>query len=667
MSLSPVPAHPFRFALSSSVLLGLLLVACQSPAVPDQTPVWQDEFSGTALDTGRWTPQIGNGFMSGSDYVSGWGNNELEYYTDRPENLKVENGHLVITARKGDYAGTANGQPQTFGWTSARIRTAGKFSRTYGKFEIRAKFPSGKGIWPAIWMLPDEPNPYGTWAANGEIDIAEGWGSKPNAVAHTLHYGGVWPSNVYNSTTAEYPNSGTMDQWHVYTLEWMPGKIQWAIDGQVTATKTAWWSAKGKPPTSDADLYPWPAPFDQPFHLLLNLAVGGNFDGNPDATTPETAQMLVDYVRVYAHPDEKRDPGPRPNMRYPWTPAVARPAQADGNLIYNESFEWADSDARVTPDASHLDGVAKSAYWTLFKSDGDTALSNDTASGNALKVNITRAGTVTYAVQVRQDGINTEAGKKYEVSFDAWASAPRNMMVKVGCGQDRGYAAYSGEQTVALGTARERKTLTFDMKATTDAAARLEFNLGNGGTGPVWLDNVSVKAVGQAAGARPPAADGNLLYNAGFTQDVAGQPGITGVPGTAYWSTWENGKNGLTTSVSGGTVTLKVAHADPANNWHVQLNQAEVPLVAGKTYTLTFTASASSPRSVGVVIGENGGSYARYLDAKADLTPTPQGYTYTFTAPVTNPAAQFQILGAAGAEGDSYSLSFKEFRLVEAQ
>lgn len=646
------------------VTLGLL-TACNPDPTPTAKPVWQDEFTGSTLDSSKWTPQIGNGFMSGTEYVSGWGNNELEYYTDRPENVKVDNGELVITARKGDYAGTANGKAATFPWTSARIRTADKFSRTYGKFEIRAKFPKGKGLWPAIWMLPELPSPYGTWAANGEIDIAEGWGSKPNNVAHTIHYGGVWPNNVYSGDTVEYPNAGTMDQWHVYTLEWSPGKLVWRIDGVQTAERTKWWSAKGNPPKGAEDLYAWPAPFDKPFHLLLNLAVGGNFDGNPDATTPDTAEMRVDYVRVYAHPDEGKAAGERPDMKYPWTPAVARAAQPDGNLIYNESFDWADSDPRVTSDASKLDGVTKSAYWTIYKSDGQATLSNDAANGNALKVDITNAGSVNYAVQVRQDGINIEAGKKYEVSFDAWASAPRNMMVKVGGGENRGYAAYSGEQTVALTTTKTRKTLTFDMKGTTDAAARMEFNLGNAGTGPVWIDNVVVKAVGAAAGPRQPTADGNLIYNAAFNQTVAGQDGIAGVPGTAYWSTWENGTSGLTTSVANGEVTLNVAHVDPANNWHVQLNQVNVPLVKDQKYTLTFTGKASSDRTVGVVIGEIGGGYARYLDKTAALTPTATGYTYTFTSPVTNDSAQLQILGAVGAPGDAYSLSFKDFRLVK--
>ncbi|PTA69144.1 carbohydrate binding domain-containing protein [Deinococcus arcticus] len=650
-------------ALRLSLPLALLLAACSPTAAAEPKPVWQDEFDGPALSAQRWSPQLGNGFVSGTDYVTGWGNNELQYYTDRPQNIRLENGELVITARKESFTGPSGNTSGTFGWTSGRIRTAGKFSRTYGRFEIRAKFPRGKGLWPAIWMLPEEPSPYGTWAANGELDIAEGWGSRPSEVAQTIHYGGMWPNNVYAGQTVTYP-SGAMDDWHVYAVEWTPGKIQWFIDGQLTSEKTEWWSARGTPPSGEADLHPWPAPFDQPFYLLLNLAVGGNFDGNPDATTPSTAEMRVDYVRVSGLEAERQPAGQRPTMTYPWTPVPARPALPDGNLVYNPSFDWADTDPRVTPGAPRLAGVGQSAFWTLFTSDGQVQLSNDAGAGNALKADITAPGSVNYAVQVRQDGLNVEAGGKYEASFEVWAAQPRAMMVKVGGGPDRGYAAYSGEQSVPIGTARERRTVTFDMKAVTDAAARLEFNLGNAGAGPVWLDNVVVKRVGNAAGARPPASDGNLLYNAAFNQNSAAHPGISGVPGTAFWSTWESGTNGLSTATSGGEVTLNVARVDPANNWHVQLNQTDVPLVAGQTYTLTFTGRASSPREVGVVIGENGGSYARYLDARAALTPTPGGLTYTFTAPVTNPAAQLQVLGAVGQPGESYSLSFRDFRLV---
>lgn len=636
-------------------------------SVTVSTALWEDNFDGAALDTTKWGYQLGNGFGSGAGYVAGWGNNELEYYTDRAENVSLKDGNLVITAIKENYKGDANGTMQDFTWTSGRIRTAGKFSRTYGKFEIRAKLPAGKGLWPAIWMLPeDQPgNPYGTWAANGEIDIMEAWGSKPGKVAHTLHYGGMWPNNVYSGEEFEFPNAGRIDEWHTYTLEWRSNEIKWFVDGKLAATRTQWWSSKANPPKSDADLNAWPAPFDKPFYLLLNLAVGGNFDGNPDANTPTKAEMLVDYVKVWSLPDENRNPGPRPDMTYPWTPKPARPPLEDGNLIYNPSFDWAANDPRIDASTTTLAGADQSHFWTSYNTD-DAAMtfSNDAANSKALKVDITKAGTVNYAVQVRQDGINIQNLKKYEVSFDIWASAARNIMVKVGGGPDRGYAAYSGEQTVAVGTTKERKTLKFDMLATSDAAARLEFNLGNAGNNTVWIDNVSVKAVGDIA-IRQPKADGNLIYNGDFSATDPAAPGIGGVAGSDYWSFWENGNNGVVNSIVDGKFKMAVAHVDPANDWHIQFMQENVPVFSGKSYTLTFTGSASKNISVPVIVGEKGGSYQRYLNVKADLTTTPQTFSYTFTAPVTNYAAMLQILGAVGQAGDSYDLIFDDFKLVQ--
>ncbi|SMB94893.1 carbohydrate binding domain-containing protein [Deinococcus hopiensis] len=657
--------HRARALLTAT--LALTLGACSSlnaPGTPDKNIVWSDEFNGSRLDLGKWGYQTGNGFQAGNDFVSGWGNSELEFYTDRTDNVQVKDGHLVIRAQKEKYTGLAGKAQQTFDWTSGRIRTAGKFSRAYGKFEIRAKLPTGKGLWPAIWMLPEEPSPYGTWAASGEIDIMEGWGSKPNKVGQTIHYGGMWPGNVYSSQEVTLPAGATVADWHTYTLEWEPGEIRWLVDGTVTTTKKEWWSASKAAPAGSGDLNAWPAPFDQPFYLLLNLAVGGNFDGNPDAGTPDKAEMLVDYVRVSSLPTEKRSPGARPEVKYPWTPSTtpARTALPDGNLIYNGGFDWDAQDPHIQPDTPALQGVTNSAFWTIYKSDGEAALSND---AGALKADITKPGSVNYAVQVRQDGINIERGKRYEVTFDAWAASPRGAMIKVGGGADRGYAAYSGEKQLSLGTTRSTQTFTFDMTATSDTQARLEFNLGAAGAGPVWIDNVRVKAVGTVdLGGRSPTADGNLLYNGTFSQDLSADEGIAGVPRTAYWRAWSNPATGLTSTVEDGKIHLAVTHVDPANNWHVQLNQPGVPLVEGRSYTLTFKARADTARKVGVVVGENGGGYARYLDKVADVGTGEQTYTYTFAASTTNPAAQLQVLGASGAAGDNYHLYFSDFRLT---
>lgn len=621
---------------------------------PSSTVVWSDEFDGTSLDGAKWVYQLGNGANTGNP---GWGNNELEYYTDRPENVRVEGGNLIITARKEQFVGTAAGgnEGQTFAWTSGRIRSSGKFSRTYGKIEFRAKLPVGKGFWPAVWMLPEDHvgNPYASWAANGEIDIMEGMGSKPTTVVQTLHYGGMWPHNVYAANNAAVAGSG-VSEWHTYTLEWRSNEIKWSIDGVVTSTQTKWWSSNANPPAANADLNAWPAPFDKPFYVLINLAVGGNFDGNPDAATADKGEMVIDYIRWSSLADEKRDPGPRPDMTYPWTPvnAVARPA-VNGNFIYNPSFDWTSSNTVVTqnPTAQTIDGATNSYFWNLFKLNGDATASND---NGAIKIDVTNPGTDVWNVQLQQNNVPLTQGRKYRLSFDARASANRNITYTVGAGQDRNFESYAGgDQTAALTTGSQTFTRTFDMLSNTNNGARVVFNLANAGINSVWIDNVALEDVGAADASSGPAPGVNILKNGDFSSDLA-----------PNWTVWSNPNTGLDASVVNGSAQLAISHVDPANNWHVQLNQVNVALTKGVSYTLTFKGSASTAKTVGIVIGENGGSYARYLDATAALTPTAGTFTYTFTAPVTNAAAQLQVLGAVGPAGDNYTLTFDDFNLV---
>ena len=195
--------------------------------------------------------------------------------------MTVENGFLTITAKE-EQAGGKN-------YTSARIRTINRGDWTYGRFEIRAKMPEGKGMWPALWMLPTDPSIYGVWAASGEIDIVEVIGDKPNEALGTLHYGGSWPDNQQTGATFTLPQGNFSDDFHVFAVEWLENEIRWFVDDQQYATITNWSSSGGS----------FPAPFDVDFHVLMNVAVGGNLPGSPDATTTFPQSMQVDYVRVY--------------------------------------------------------------------------------------------------------------------------------------------------------------------------------------------------------------------------------------------------------------------------------------------------------------------------------------------------------------------------------
>ena len=238
---------------------------------------WSDEFDGSALDLTKWTPQYGDGSQYG---IPGWGNNELQSYTDNPANLYVEDGRLHIVARQ-----------QNNQYTSARIRTLGNAEFTYGRMEARIKLPAaGQGLWPAFWMLPTN-SPYGGWAAGGEIDIVE-WINGMDVVHGTLHHGSAWPSN--QQTTGSFnPAGGAITGFHNYVIEWDPNQIRWYFDGVLYSQKNLnQWFSDSAP--GDAE-----APFDWNFHFILNLAVGGNWPGYPNGATPFPATLEVDWIRVW--------------------------------------------------------------------------------------------------------------------------------------------------------------------------------------------------------------------------------------------------------------------------------------------------------------------------------------------------------------------------------
>lgn len=265
--------------------------------------IWADEFDGKEIDRTKWDYDTGNGFYNynSNQWISGWGNGELQYYTRDADNAFVTDGVLHIRALKESRDGC--------GFTSARLKTRKKdgselFNKAYGRFEFRARLPTGRGVWPALWMLP-QAEKYGGWAASGEIDVVEARGHQPNKVLGTIHFGGNWPANTHLSDEFTFPDGGTIADFHLYVVEWEPGEIRWSVDGKVYSTRSFWWSTsrldggKGLKPTKEADLNAWPAPFDQPFYLIMNVAIGGQFPGSPDMTTPFPAEMLVDYVRVY--------------------------------------------------------------------------------------------------------------------------------------------------------------------------------------------------------------------------------------------------------------------------------------------------------------------------------------------------------------------------------
>lgn len=249
--------------------IALVNVGCQ----PKQTgPVWADEFdTDGAPDTTKWSYDLGNN--------NGWGNNELQYYTNTKRNARVENGILIIEAIKEE----TQGHP----YSSSRMVTKGKGDWTYGKIDVRAKLPRGKGTWPAIWMLPTDWK-YGGWPASGEIDIMEHVGYDPGVIHGTIHtekYNHIKGTQKEGKITI--PDS--QDQFHLYSINWSKDSLHFLVDDK----------PYHKVARDSADSFEgWP--FDQPFYLILNIAVGGNWGGKEGVDESIWPQrMEVDYVRVY--------------------------------------------------------------------------------------------------------------------------------------------------------------------------------------------------------------------------------------------------------------------------------------------------------------------------------------------------------------------------------
>lgn len=250
--------------------------------------IWNDEFDGDKLDTTKWDYQYGNGGEYGNP---GWGNYELEYYLSREENVRVEDGKLIITAMKEDTA---------MPYTSGRIRTITNrgevlFATTYGRIEARIKMPAAEGLWPAFWMLPVDKTIYGDWAASGELDIMEAKGRLPEQFSAAAHFGRAWPNNTFQNKEYVFEDGTDITDYHLYSIEWEPDEIRWYVDNECFFTMTDWYSQD-----STGTNYPEPAPFDVPFYIILNMAIGGTFDSQADVDNVEfPVEMEVDFVRVY--------------------------------------------------------------------------------------------------------------------------------------------------------------------------------------------------------------------------------------------------------------------------------------------------------------------------------------------------------------------------------
>lgn len=289
--------------------------------------VWSDEFqqpNGTQPNPSRWGYDTGGG---------GWGNQELESYTARTNNARIENGMLVIEALKEEFQGN-DGIPRHY--TSARLKTEGKFATTYGRIESRIRIPHGQGIWPAFWLLGTNIGTVG-WPTCGEVDILENIGREPNVVHSTVHGPGYSGGNGLGHAYVSPNGHPFSDDFHLYAMEWSPGVMRFLVDNQAFFTVT---------PASLPAGTSWV--YNGPEFILLNVAVGGPWPGSPDASTVFPQKMLIDYVRVYA-----AAAAPTPNLR----------VQQSTNHVF---VEW----PGLFPQASLQRALRPKGPWSLQPTSG---------------------------------------------------------------------------------------------------------------------------------------------------------------------------------------------------------------------------------------------------------------------------------------------------------
>ena len=535
---------------------------------------WEDNFDGTELNRQDWNVEL---------HEPGWVNNELQSYVDSPENIYLQDGSLVLKPVE------IQNPDGTVSYTSGRVNTQNKHDFKYGIFEARAKVPEGQGFLPAFWMMPTNENLYGQWPRCGEIDIMEVLGNDTTRSYGTLHYGNPHSQSQAGCTLTE---GNFSDEYHTFAVEWLPDRISWYVDGQLIHTENDWYSA-----TEGQGEITYPAPFDQPFYIILNLAVGGNWPGNPDETTDIAGSAFyIDYVRVYQKDSYNE------NVQKPEQTVVLRQPDDSGNYIVNGDFG-------VAEDLTDASG------WSFLTTlGGEAAASID---GGALRVDTANAGTVDYSVQLVQPDLPMAKGGEYEVSFEAWADAPRTMKVGVSA-PDRGYIRYLEDTVVQLGTERQSYTYTFTMTDDDDPNGRLEFNLGAAGsTAGVNLSHVRVVKTGQVDLDNPEKtvlADGNYVYNGSF-QEGEGRLG--------FWSRWALPGSKVSVTNENNIRRLKIEAGpltSPLNP--VVVYQKDLALTAG-SYALSFDAEGPAGREVLV--------RAASQSLKAALNGSDTGYEYKLT------------------------------------
>lgn len=559
--------------------------------------LWHDEFDGEELNTDNWNIELRE---------PGWTNNELQAYTDSPENVYLADGMLILKPVKGK---NENGLTC---YTSGKVNSKGKRQFLYGKVVVRAKVPAGQGFWPAIWMMPQDESFYGQWPKCGEIDIMEILGNQTNLLYANIHYGLPHGENqgIYKLAEGNFS-----EDFHEYGLEWEPDEMRFYVDGELYHTVNNWYTA-----VEGEDEVTYPAPFDQPFFLQLNLAVGGDWPGDPDGTTDfEKAEFAIDYVRVYQKEAYDTDVV-KPS-------SVMREPDETGNFVRNGDFA-------VQEDLEDEED------WKFILLEGGSG-SAEIADGE-MRITSASAGKQEYSVQLVQPAMPIEQGGVYRVTFEAMAEEEREMKVAV-TAPEKSWVRYLEDTSLTMTPEWKSYEFTFTMDRENDAQGRLEFNMGNqGSTATIHLKNVRLEKTGtvevEAAGAEKTIqSDGNYVYNGTFQ---------FGDGRMKYWEV-ENHLEGALVEVTNQNL-IRQLHAQVPEGTNsleaLQVTQPGLALVGGTAYNLTFDAYGDKAQTIQVSVGSQ--------SFQVPLTEKLCNYSFSFSLKEgeKRPALSFKL----GVEGNIY-------------
>lgn len=576
--------------LSAAIFLSALSFSLFAQNKAGYELKFEDNFDGNKLNEKNWNYEL---------HEPGWVNNELQSYIKSNKNIYVKNGNLVIQARKEE-------KKDGYKFTSGRINTQGKHDFKYGLFEARLKVPRGKGFLPAFWMMPTDESKYGSWPKCGEIDIMEVLGDKLNTSYATLHFG---EPHTMAQKTKLLKKGNFADDFHVFACEWEPGSLKFYVDGEEIAAFDDWFTKK-----LNDDEEPYPAPYNQPFYLILNVAVGGNWPGYPDGTTKfgDNAQMVVDYVRVY----QKKNYNENVTKKEEIIPV--RAVGSDGNYVRNGDFKENES-------------LTDKTGWSFMTQLGGSGTGK--IAGNKISVETSKSGSQDYSIQLVQADIPLEKGYDYEFSFDAWSDSERKMKAKL-CAPDRGWTNYFEKSSVILTAQKKHYSYRFSMTAKTDPNSRIDFNMGaSSSTAPIYITNVKVLKLekSKVIPKKDMKKDKNdLVYNGDFDF------------GAKQWEFYAYDSGSCSLDVDSEKKAAQITISDTKDaDWKIQLMQKKVPLSKGKTYRLSFDAWSTIPRHMKYSVQRDGAlwkqrygkeDWTAYNDALVcELSTSKQTFTQDFT------------------------------------